>query len=113
MDSSPIGLHGKLRVLIDARRITPGADGSGRRAAIYIDLVALGDPSVGARIRAIRVLAKLTQDELAEKAGIRQIEISRVENQPNKTSLRVFGLVCEALECTLSDILEDMPKYLR
>ena len=96
-----------LRVLIPEGVIRGDEEG---RTTVFIDLLALGSPVVGARVRAYRKLAGLSQAELAAKAEIHPIEVSRLERRPDKAQLKTFVAVCRALERGLNDLLEDLPE---
>lgn len=49
---------------------------------------------------------KLTQEELAEKIGVTQKDISRWENYMHKPSQENLQKLAEALDCTVDDIIE-------
>ena len=49
----------------------------------------------------------LTQMQLAEMAGLQQSHISKIENQNDGTTIRVFQQIATALGLRLSDLFED------
>jgi transcriptional regulator with XRE-family HTH domain len=62
-------------------------------------------PSVGDRIREIREAKKLTQDQLAEKAGISKGFLSEIENDKRNVSseylLRIANSLCASVDYLL------------
>lgn len=62
-------------------------------------------PSVGDRIREIRDTKKLTQDQLAEKAGISKGFLSEIENGKRNVSseylLRIANALCASVDYLL------------
>ena len=59
------------------------------------------------RLDRVMLERKMTLNELAERVGITNVNLSKIKN--NKvTALRFSTLagICEALDCTLGDILE-------
>lgn len=53
------------------------------------------------KIRTLRVRAGLSQAQLAEKAGMHQPGIARIENGRSETSIDTLDKVAAALGCTL------------
>ena len=49
----------------------------------------------------------LTQTQLAEMAGLQQSHISKIENQNDGTTIRVFQQIADALGLKLSDLFQD------
>lgn len=63
-------------------------------------------------IKLSRVLGdkRITQKELARMTGIRPNTISNLYNEmTTRVDLEHLDLICEALECDISDILERTP----
>ena len=56
-------------------------------------------------IKKQRKKLKLTQEELAEKIGVTQKDISRWENYMHKPSQENLQKLAEALDCTVDDII--------
>lgn len=79
---------------------------------VYVDLMALGEDIVGKRIAYYRKSLDLSQAEVARRAGISQMDVSRLESNPKNSRLRTFISVCEVLNKTLADILEDSPEVV-
>lgn len=63
------------------------------------DLIAL----VGRRVREIRKAAKLTQERLAEKAGLSVEYISRIERGVAQPSFKTLEAMADALNVTAKD----------
>lgn len=64
----------------------------------------------GTKLRVIRVLRGLSQSELASMSGVPLKTLQRFEQEPNRingTKLNTLCGLCEALECSITDILED------
>ena len=57
------------------------------------------------RLREVRTAAGLTQAQLAEKAGLDQGQVSRIEANATMISLDVLNRLCRALKCQPGDIL--------
>jgi transcriptional regulator with XRE-family HTH domain len=62
---------------------------------------------IGKRIRERRKLAKLTQEALAERAGIGIQHISKIENGSTKLSLPCLMSIANALGTTVDNLLMD------
>lgn len=59
-------------------------------------------PQIGNAIRRLRKLKKLSQIELAEKAGVTQATVSRIEKGHRKAEINTLLLIFLALEADLS-----------
>lgn len=57
------------------------------------------------RIRAIRVERNLSQKELAEKAGLSQVNVSRYEKGQRKLEIQTAARIAEALGCTVDELI--------
>ena len=62
--------------------------------------------NVGSKIRELRKLKGLSQEELAESAGVNLRTIQRIENNENEPRTTTLNLICEILELTPEDILD-------
>jgi len=62
---------------------------------------------VGGRLRAIRKKRGLTQEQLAEMAGISPQHCSGIETGAAKVSLPALVQMCNALNASLDDVLLD------
>ena len=65
---------------------------------------------IGSRIRAIRKKRKLTQEELAERAGISAQHCSGIETGAAKVSLPALLRIANSLDVTPDEILLDSVK---
>ena len=61
--------------------------------------------SVGARIRTVRLTKKLTQEQLAEAAGVGVTHISHIETGNCIPSLQVMIDIINALDCSADELL--------
>lgn len=57
-------------------------------------------------IRARRESKKMTQEELADKAGIARPYLSQIENDIRKPTIQVGYLIAKALDCKIDDLIE-------
>ncbi len=62
---------------------------------------------LGERIRQQRVLAKMTQEKLAEKAGISLSFLGHIERGNRKASLETIVGICNALKVSPGLLLQD------
>ena len=60
---------------------------------------------VGKRVRQLRLQRKLTQEQLAERAGISTSFLGHIERGSRKLSLDSFCRIARALDCTANDLL--------
>ena len=60
---------------------------------------------IGARIRALRKERNMTQEELAEAAGIGATHVSHIENGTTKLSVQTLIAIINALECSADELL--------
>ena len=61
--------------------------------------------SIGARIRTVRLAKKLTQEQLAEAAGVGVTHISHIETGNSIPSLQVLVDIINALDCSADEQL--------
>lgn len=61
--------------------------------------------SIGAQIRAVRLAKKLTQEQLAEAAGVGVTHISHIETGNSIPSLQVMIDIINALNCSADELL--------
>lgn len=59
---------------------------------------------VGARIRAVRVEKKMTQDQLAEAAGVGTSHISHIETSSGMPSFETIIQIINALDCSADEL---------
>lgn len=62
---------------------------------------------IGARIRGFRKGRNLTQEKLAEKAGVEPSNLSHIERGATKVSLPTLLKIANALEVSLDDLVYD------
>ncbi len=60
---------------------------------------------VGARIRAVRLSRKMTQERLADAVGVGVTHISHIETGNSIPSLQVFVDILNALNCSADELL--------
>jgi transcriptional regulator with XRE-family HTH domain len=66
------------------------------------------DVAVGARVRLRRKEIGLSQDELARRVGITFQQIQKYEHGTNRISFSRLIEICEALNCSLADLIADI-----
>lgn len=59
---------------------------------------------LGERIRSLRGIRKLTQEQMAEKLNMSRQRYARIENGVNNITLELLSRVAEILDVTVSDI---------
>ena len=64
---------------------------------------------VGANVKAARTKANLTQECLAEIAGIHWQTVSYIENGKFPASILTFSKLSQALEVSANELLEGLP----
>ena len=62
---------------------------------------------VGAKIKEIRKINKLTQKEFAKKIGVSEISIRKYESEERNPSLEVLAKISTELDIDLSEIIPD------
>lgn len=62
---------------------------------------------IGQRIREIRMEQKLTQEYVANSAGVNVSHISNIETNKVKVSLTLLVEICNALNTTVDYVLEE------
>lgn len=60
---------------------------------------------IGTRIRAVRKERGMTQEQLAEAAGIGSTHVSHIENGTTKLSVQALISIINALECSADELL--------
>ncbi len=60
---------------------------------------------VGARIRAVRLSRKMTQEQLADAVGVGVTHISHIETGNSIPSLQVFVDILNTLNCSADELL--------
>lgn len=60
---------------------------------------------IGARIRAIRIEKKITQEQLAEAVGVGTSHISHIETGSGTASLETLVQIINALNCSADELL--------
>ena len=63
--------------------------------------------AIGKRIQYYRLKKEFTQEYIAEKAGVSIPHLSRIENGSGKPSLQTLVNICNALNVTIDDIMQD------
>ena len=69
--------------------------------------------SIGRRIQQRRVQRNITQERLAEMVNVSVPHISRIENGSSQPSLQVLVDICNALELTVDDLMQDSLSSVR
>ncbi|MFB1487752.1 MULTISPECIES: helix-turn-helix transcriptional regulator [unclassified Thiocapsa] len=64
-------------------------------------------------LRKLRVSAGLSQDDLAERTGLSQTWISRLESGGANPTIETLSSIAEALEIRVHDLFNDQPEAVR
>lgn len=67
----------------------------------------ISDHKVGHKIKAAREAKKLTQEKLAEAAGISTVYLSEIENKKTIPSFSTLYALCRALNISLDSLVTD------
>lgn len=67
------------------------------------------DKFVGGKIRALRNLKEMTQDELGKTLGVSFQQIQKYEKGVNRVSVGRIMKIADALDCTLHELVEGAP----
>ncbi len=59
---------------------------------------------IGSRLKGFRVTAGLKQENVAERAGITVVYLSKIENGHVRPTLDLLQMICTAVGCDLSSI---------
>ena len=59
------------------------------------------------KVKQVRKQRKITQKQLEEMSGIKQPEISEIENNRRSPSLNILEKIANGLNCKVSDLLEE------
>ena len=63
---------------------------------------------VGERIKKIRVAKGLTQDQLADQAGLNRAHLYRLEGGKQSMTLRTLKLIADSLGVSLADLVKGL-----
>jgi len=63
---------------------------------------------VGERVAVLRKQKGLTQDQLAERAGLNRVHLYRLETGRQSMTLRTLQIIAEALDVKISDIVDGL-----
>lgn len=56
---------------------------------------------IGERIKTLRIAQRMTQEELAEKAGLQRTHVVRIEQGKYDFTLSVLSAIANVLGCTI------------
>ncbi len=68
------------------------------------------DIALGARVRLRRKELRLSQDQLARALGITFQQVKKYEHGTNRISFSRLVETCEALKCSVADLISDIDK---
>lgn len=63
---------------------------------------------VGRKIKAIRGKKGVTQDQLAELAGLNRVHLYRIETGRQSMTLRTLKIIADALDVKMRDLIGNM-----
>lgn len=66
--------------------------------------------SLAENVKKRRKEKKLTQEQLAEQAGVSRVYITQMETNVRNHNIQVVYLVAKALGCTLNDLYDENEK---
>mgnify|MGYP001094295232 FL=1 len=66
--------------------------------------------SLAENVKKRRKEKKLTQEQLAEQAGVSRVYITQMETNVRNLNIQVVYLVAKALGCTLNDLYDEDEK---
>lgn len=69
-------------------------------------------PALGRRIRALREQLDISQEQLAERAGLHWTYVSGIERGRRNPGLNTLGRLAKALRVSLADLLTGLGKDL-
>lgn len=63
---------------------------------------------MGRRIKAVRAQKGLTQDQLAELAGLNRVHLYRIETGQQSVTLRTLRIIADALNVKMRDLIGNL-----
>jgi transcriptional regulator with XRE-family HTH domain len=66
------------------------------------------DKEIGGRIKKIRGEKGITQDQLAELAGLNRVHLYRLESGRQSMTIRTLKIIADALETRMRDIIGNL-----
>ena len=69
------------------------------------------EKQLGKRIKYLRSLKELSQEDLALEAGINKNYLSDLERGTRNPSLKILERICAALEITLSELFKGISTF--
>ena len=66
---------------------------------------------IGRRLRTYRLLLNMTQEELAERAGLHHTYIGQVERGEKNLTITSLGKITYYLQISLSDLFKDIEEF--
>ena len=70
-----------------------------------VEVIALDYKAMGRRIRQRRRWLNMTQEQLAEAAGLSTSFVGHIERGSRKLSVEMLWAICKALEISMDDIV--------
>lgn len=71
------------------------------------DIMSIDYSVIGTRLKGHRLEAQLTQEKVAEEAGITTVYLSRIENGKVAPTLDTFAAICDAVHADLGVFFSD------
>jgi transcriptional regulator with XRE-family HTH domain len=62
---------------------------------------------IGARIKSLRVLKRMTQNDLAIECEFEKASMSRIESGKSNPTVRTLFKICKALDVHISELFKD------
>ena len=73
----------------------------------FVNIDAIVDPAVGARIRVFRKRHGWSRKRLSQEAGVQLDEVKTAERSPGCTPIGIFSKLCRALRISMHDLAEE------
>ncbi len=68
---------------------------------------------IGSNIRRLRGCYGISQQQLADKAGISRYMVARIENGTTRVTLETIHLICNALNVKVETLENELPKVIQ
>jgi transcriptional regulator with XRE-family HTH domain len=62
---------------------------------------------IGAKIRSLRILKRMTQNDLAIECEFEKASMSRIESGKSNPTVRTLFKICKALDVHISELFKD------
>ena len=95
----------RFEQLSDAERVLRAMEALESDSSEWIDADTSALRLAGSRLRRARIAKRLTQKQLAERLRIPQSQISRIERDPDRSTLRTLKRIAKALSVDIRALI--------